>query len=452
MRSTITLFDLDLWNMARADAVDALFADGHRKDHDRKVVSFVNAHSVNLAARDAAFRVALKRSDALLPDGSGLQLAAMLCGRRFAENLNGTDLFPPLCQAAARRGRSIYFLGSAPGVAAAAAEAAQSMAPDLMIAGAEHGFFQPHEEDAVIRRINQSGADVLLVALGSPLQELWIRKNRDRLSPRVLIGVGAQFDFWSGRVTRAPRMLRWAGLEWLFRLAMEPRRMFRRYIVGNPVFMFRAARHALQNWRVQSDRFATSKRALDVGTAIVGLTLGAPLFLALALAIKLDSRGPVLFRQTRIGKGGRPFDIVKFRSMAIDAQARRASLLSDSDRQGACFKMRRDPRVTRVGRFLRRFSLDELPQLINILRGDMSVVGPRPGLPEEVAAYSERAAGRLAVKPGLTGLWQVSGRADVGFERMIEMDLAYAKSRSIYLDLMLIGLTARAVVTGRGAY
>jgi lipopolysaccharide/colanic/teichoic acid biosynthesis glycosyltransferase len=144
--------------------------------------------------------------------------------------------------------------------------------------------------------------------------------------------------------------------------------------------------------------------------------------------------------------------MIKFRSMHTDAEERRATLLAQSDRDGVCFKSRHDPRVTRVGRLLRRASLDELPQLFNVLRGDMAMVGPRPGLPEEVAAYPARAMARLAVKPGITGIWQVSGRADVGFEQMIDMDLAYVRSRSLLLDLMLMALTVRAVVGGRGAY
>lgn len=127
-------------------------------------------------------------------------------------------------------------------------------------------------------------------------------------------------------------------------------------------------------------------------------------------------------------------------------------LLAHSDREGVCFKAKNDPRVTRVGKVLRRFSLDELPQIFNVLKGDMSLVGPRPALPEEVAAYPEQALERLQVRPGITGLWQVSGRAGIGFDRMIELDTAYVRSRSLFLNLILIAMTARAVVSGRGAY
>ncbi len=144
--------------------------------------------------------------------------------------------------------------------------------------------------------------------------------------------------------------------------------------------------------------------------------------------------------------------MLKFRSMHRDAEARLAVVAVQSDRAGLCFKARKDPRVTRLGRVMRRFSVDEMPQLWNVLRGDMSLVGPRPALPREVAAYDARARGRLAVRPGLTGLWQVSGRAEIGFEKMIDLDLAQIRSRSLTLDLMVLALTARAVLGGRGAY
>ena len=138
--------------------------------------------------------------------------------------------------------------------------------------------------------------------------------------------------------------------------------------------------------------------------------------------------------------------------MTTDAEKQRADLLASSDRDGVCFKSRTDPRVTRVGRIIRRFSIDELPQILNVLRGEMAIVGPRPALPCEVEAYPRRALGRLAVKPGITGLWQVSGRATVGFDQMVEMDLTYASSRTLLVDLVLIFRTFGAVVSGRGAY
>jgi lipopolysaccharide/colanic/teichoic acid biosynthesis glycosyltransferase len=194
------------------------------------------------------------------------------------------------------------------------------------------------------------------------------------------------------------------------------------------------------------------KRPLDLTLTLLGLLAIWPVLLAVALAVRLSGPGPVFFVQTRIGRDGQPFGMIKFRSMHVDAEARRAALLAQSDRQGICFKSRRDPRITPVGRILRRLSLDELPQIFNVLRGEMSLVGPRPALPEEVRAYPPRALGRLAVLPGITGLWQVSGRAEVGFDDMVEMDLAYAADGRLSTDLGLLARTLGAVFSGRGAY
>jgi lipopolysaccharide/colanic/teichoic acid biosynthesis glycosyltransferase len=194
------------------------------------------------------------------------------------------------------------------------------------------------------------------------------------------------------------------------------------------------------------------KRLLDLALTLPGLLALVPLFLAIALAVRLTSPGPVFFVQIRIGRGGRSFGMIKFRSMYRDAEARRTALLVQSDRPGLCFKARNDPRITPVGRLLRRLSLDELPQLLNVLAGQMSLVGPRPALPEEVAVYPARALGRLAVLPGITGPWQVSGRAEIGFDEMVEMDLAYARRPSLMADLSFLARTVSAVVSGRGAY
>jgi exopolysaccharide biosynthesis polyprenyl glycosylphosphotransferase len=178
----------------------------------------------------------------------------------------------------------------------------------------------------------------------------------------------------------------------------------------------------------------------------------APLLLLTAILIKLTSRGPVLFKQTRVGRGGEPFKMLKFRTMVVDAEERKAELHALNEGNGVLFKLRDDPRVTRIGRYLRRFSIDELPQLVNVLRGDMSLVGPRPPLPAEVAQYAIDDARRMLVKPGLTGLWQVSGRSDLTWEESMRLDLRYADNWSIALDLLILWKTARAVLGSDGAY
>jgi exopolysaccharide biosynthesis polyprenyl glycosylphosphotransferase len=187
-----------------------------------------------------------------------------------------------------------------------------------------------------------------------------------------------------------------------------------------------------------------------VATAAV-VVLALPCLL-LALAIKLDSRGPVLFRQTRVGKGGQEFHVLKFRTMVSGAHAMRNILAGRNDGDGLLFKIRDDPRVTRVGRLLRKWSLDELPQLVNVVRGQMSLVGPRPPLPEEVAQYDGDVARRLLVKPGITGLWQVSGRSDLSWLDGVRLDLYYVENWSLAADLVILCKTLGAVVRQRGAY
>lgn len=200
------------------------------------------------------------------------------------------------------------------------------------------------------------------------------------------------------------------------------------------------------------DYESTLKRLLDVVLASVGLVLAAPVLLATALAVMLDSPGPAIFVQERVGRDGHRFRFYKFRSMHIDAEQRLAELQHKNEVSGPIFKIRKDPRMTRVGAILRRTSLDELPQLINVLKGDMSMVGPRPPLPREVEQYGPQDMIRLIVKPGLTCLWQVRGRSTLSFETWMEYDREYVRGLSLWLDLKILAQTVGAVITCRGAY
>jgi exopolysaccharide biosynthesis polyprenyl glycosylphosphotransferase len=194
------------------------------------------------------------------------------------------------------------------------------------------------------------------------------------------------------------------------------------------------------------------KAAFDrIGAALL-LAVLSPWIAALAIAVRTGSPGPVLFRQVRVGKDGREFVMFKFRTMHTDAEARLAGLRHLNEGDGVLFKLRDDPRVTRVGRMLRKFSLDELPQLLNVLAGSMSLVGPRPPLPEEVAVYADDVRRRLAVRPGMTGLWQVSGRSDLPWEEAVRLDLRYVENWSLSLDLVILLRTLSAVTRGAGAY
>ncbi len=214
-------------------------------------------------------------------------------------------------------------------------------------------------------------------------------------------------------------------------------------INGIPLLTVRET--AIQGWN------EFTKRALDVLLASLLLALLAPLWALIALAIRLDSPGPILYRQERVGRGEARFSVLKFRSMRQDADQVVHELLPQNEAAGLLFKIRNDPRITRVGRLLRRWSLDELPQLWNVLRGEMSLVGPRPPLPREVAQYEPQHRRRLEVAPGLTGLWQVSGRSELGFDEMVQFDIYYIENWSLGLDLRILLRTIPAVVYGRGA-
>lgn len=195
-----------------------------------------------------------------------------------------------------------------------------------------------------------------------------------------------------------------------------------------------------------------TQRVLDVLFTALGLLCLWPVFAIIALCIRLDSPGPVLFKQKRVGRDGGEFWFFKFRSMVSDAEDRRHLLEMHNERTGPVFKMRNDPRITRTGRFLRKFSLDELPQLLNVLRGEMSLVGPRPALPKETSAYTAHQRQRLIGVPGVTGLWQVSGRAALSFEHSIELDLYYIEHQSIGLYFRILLMTIPAVLRAEGAY
>lgn len=202
----------------------------------------------------------------------------------------------------------------------------------------------------------------------------------------------------------------------------------------------------------ESSAFTFAKRVVDIAGALVGVMMMIPLFPFLALMIKLDSSGPLLFKQRRVGENGRYFDCYKFRSMISDAELVKDELSHLNEASGAAFKIKNDPRITSVGRFIRRSSLDEFPQLLNVLKGEMSIVGPRPQIPSEVKEYTPRQGRRLLVTPGLTCVWQVSGRSQLDFDEWMELDIEYVQKRGFQFDLWIISRTIPAVIERKGAY
>jgi N-acetylglucosaminyldiphosphoundecaprenol N-acetyl-beta-D-mannosaminyltransferase len=225
---------------AAVDRVLALASDGGSHH-----VAFVNAFCANVAYEDAEYRDVLAAADVVFPDGVGVAIAARMLGRRISENVNGTDMFPALLGALRGTGLRLFLLGAAPGVAERVADWIRSAYPGVEVAGCRHGYFAQEEEPTVVRAIADARTDLLLVGFGVPKQETWIRRNLRATGAKVAIGVGGLFDFYSGRIPRAPRWVRAASMEWAFRLVQEPRRLWRRYLIGNPLFLYRVARQCL---------------------------------------------------------------------------------------------------------------------------------------------------------------------------------------------------------------
>jgi exopolysaccharide biosynthesis polyprenyl glycosylphosphotransferase len=282
-----------------------------------------------------------------------------------------------------------------------------------------------------------------LPLLGTSLDELTPILERERPDELVL----AENDFDERTVLDAVERAHRAGVK--VRLAPSTTELLMHeaeYVPGEgvPLFELRPPVLTGADWAL--------KRAFDLVGAVLVLLVGIPLWIAIALAIKLESRGRVLYVDRRIGVGEREFRMLKFRTMAADAAARQRELEAENEASGALFKIREDPRVTRVGRVLRRLSLDELPQLLNVLRGEMSLVGPRPLPLRDHALLQDWHKARYNVLPGMTGLWQISGRSGLSFDDLVRLDFAYLESWSIWLDITIIARTIPAVIMGRGAY
>jgi exopolysaccharide biosynthesis polyprenyl glycosylphosphotransferase len=268
------------------------------------------------------------------------------------------------------------------------------------------------------------------------------------LEPYAIDQVIIALPFWEHhRLPDIVRICRAAGVEFrvapdLFELSFD--RVNVANLSGIPLIGLKEL--SLKGWNL------VLKRAIDLALVLLAAPVLLPLAGLIALAIKWDSPGAAIFQQRRVGKNGKPFTAYKFRTMVLDAEARKAELAQLNESDGPSFKMRNDPRTTRLGRFLRRASLDEIPQLWNVLRDEMSLVGPRPPLPEEVAHYDDWHRRRLEVKPGLTGLWQVLGRSDTSFDEMVRLDIYYAENWSPGMDLRIMIETIPAVLSGKGAY
>lgn len=249
----LDFFGITIVNTSMEEAIDWIETRGGVADGSVAQLAFVNPDCLNIAHTNDEYRDVLRAADRVLPDGIGIHVGCRLLGTSLKANVNGTDLFPRLCERFATTGQSVFLLGARPEIAAAAAEAMQKKYEGLNIAGVRDGYFSEEDEASVIQQINDSGASVLLVAFGVPKQELWLAANRDRLQVPVQMGVGGLFDFYSGRIPRAPQWLRELGMEWSWRLLQEPGRMWRRYLVGNWVFLYRVWKQSRQSNRAAAE-------------------------------------------------------------------------------------------------------------------------------------------------------------------------------------------------------
>jgi N-acetylglucosaminyldiphosphoundecaprenol N-acetyl-beta-D-mannosaminyltransferase len=261
----LNLFGIPIVNTTMDEAVQWIIDRAGRDE--RGSLAFVNPDCLNIAWSHGGYREFLRAAERVLPDGIGIHLGCRMLGQGLRANVNGTDLFPRLCESAAREGLAVYLLGARPGIARAAADAMVQRYPELVVAGARDGYFQSDEEPGVVDAINASGARILLVAFGAPRQELWIAHWRDRLEVPVAMGVGGLFDFYSGRIARAPVWMREIGLEWVYRLMQEPGRMWRRYVIGNPLFLYRVWQQARHPERFPEPSSTGDSMATDGGRA-----------------------------------------------------------------------------------------------------------------------------------------------------------------------------------------
>jgi len=239
----VSMLGFSMNNMVMGDAIDTILAMTGAVQS--RQICFVNAHCSNVASGDAIYLATLRESAFVFADGIGVKLGCKILNQRVRDNINGTDLFPLLCAAMAPLGKRLYLLGAKPDVAEGVAEWVRSHHPGVVIAGTQHGYFSKEDEPGVIAAIREAHPDVLCVALGVPHQDVWIHDHLHNLGAKVAMGVGGLFDFYSGRIPRAPRWMRRSGLEWIYRLVQEPRRMWRRYLVGNVTFFARIFRQKL---------------------------------------------------------------------------------------------------------------------------------------------------------------------------------------------------------------
>ncbi|MGB0465969.1 MAG: sugar transferase [Pontibacterium sp.] len=451
-------------------------------------ILFADAVALDYAAGNSAFRVALGQADLLLPGDHGMRLAPEMPNSSNTPEVAIDVLYDELLMELSHRQVSVYLLTENDAQTAAMKTQLQTRYPGLNFTGTSPPNLDTHKLSLHVDAINNSGAQVLLTMLTTPQQEFLLNKCHRQLKARLAIGLSEHITH-ALTTDSAPAFginAAWKACKRYQRAALyRPRRTLSH--LYHTLFDFFSKSTASGNtsgktktesinpvltrsawmqrwWRIRISLRASLwvlycksqrslKRLVDVLGAGGGLLCLSPLLLLVISLVKFTSPGPIFYSQIRVGHRGKTFRMWKFRSMYIDADARKAALMEENEvTGGVIFKMKKDPRITPVGRVIRRLSIDELPQLFNVVTGDMSLVGPRPALESEVVLYPVLARARVEAMPGLTGLWQISGRSDLPFDKQILLDTTYVHTQSTGNDLKLIAKTIPAVISGKGAY
>lgn len=475
--SKIKLFDIEFDNLTRNEILKNIKTSVDKQL--KKTIYFINADCLNKSQNEPVYKHVLQKGDYILAEGSGINIACNILNNPLKENLNGTDLFPYICSLAQKQSYKIYLYGAKEGIAKRTKIELLKKYKRLQIVGVHHGYVKTQDIPKLIQEINQSRADILFVALGSAIQELFIENYKSHINVKLFLGVGGLFDFYSKSIKRAPLFIREIGFEWTYRMLQEPQRMWKRYIIGNPRFLYRVYQYKknsnknilienyLENydehtfdykyksflWNFKLNCSSIFKRLMDIFISSMMIVLFFPLFCLLGLIITIESKGSVIFCQNRVGLKGKIFKMYKFRSMIIHASRLQEKLLNKNEsKDGVLFKIKDDPRITKIGKFIRKTSIDELPQLFNVIKGEMSLVGPRPPLESEVELYSIEDRKRLDIKPGITCIWQVSGRSNIPFKQQVLMDKKYIKEHGFFYDIIILLKTIPAILFSKGSY
>jgi len=437
-----------------------------------QTLSFFDAKSLYWFHQDEEYKKIIRHFDYLVPRGKGIRVTSALQSKKSNRSAHSSELYRELLLSLEAVGETVLlFTDDKKNIARIENEISkhfpclnlQIVLCDVEYDKSTHWFIQ---------KIEKFSASAVLFAIESPLQERLIAKIEPKCSAKLLAGLGYPFFNAIFEVNDKKSLARFKNS-----ILLSPIKLLQTFISSCVTSRFEPSstpskiNKVLNNWgwSVRLTRISIRlkaslwlircraqgiiKRGIDLLGSSLGLLFLMPILVPVALGIKATSPGPLFYSQVRVGHRGKLFRMWKFRSMYIDADARKAALMEQNESSdGVIFKMKKDPRITPIGRIIRRLSIDELPQLYNVLTGEMSLVGPRPALESEVAQYPVLARARLEAMPGLTGLWQISGRSDLPFDKQVLLDTAYVNQQSAINDVKLIAKTIPAVVSGKGAY